>query len=90
MTSSSCTSSTCGSANGHGIAVEAVVQSADAAHVPGGGGGDGAPVEAQDPLGVEGEHVRLATVTEEVVGAHAVAVEDGPSDRVREGTAPGF
>ena len=42
-------------------------------------------MEAQDPLGVEGEHVGLATVAEEVVGPDAVAVEHRPSGRVLEG-----
>ena len=74
---------------GHGVAVEAVVEAADAAHVPGRRRRDGAAVEAQDPFGVEREHVGLAAAAEEVVGADAVALEDGPPDRVLEGTARG-
>ena len=47
--------------------------------------GVGVPVEAEHPLGVEGEDVGLAAVAEEVVGPDAVAVEDGSPDRVVEG-----
>jgi hypothetical protein len=47
-------------------------------------------VEAQDPLSVECEHLSLATVAEEVLRPDAVSVEDGPSDRDLEGSAPGF
>ena len=73
-----------------GRPLEAVVEGADAPHVGGGRRGVGASVDAEDPLGVEGEHVGLASVAEEVVAADAVAVEHPASGRVLEGLAAGF